>query len=99
MFRRANIFWRNVFFWANRILSPLGTGQGTKTDEFLENIQTAFGPPSFSENIIAIFSERQKKTYIKVQNLQHNFLDEKGPPSLPLELFQKFIRFGTLTRS
>ena len=33
---------------------PLGTGDGTKTDEFLEKFQMAFDPSSFSENHIAI---------------------------------------------
>ena len=34
-----------------------------------------------------------KKPCSKVQNLQQKFLDWKWPPP-PLELFQKFIRFG-----
>ena len=33
---------------------------------------------------------------IKVQNLQYKFWIENDP--LPFELFQKFLRFGTLTR-
>ena len=33
----------------------LGKDPATKSDEFLENFQTAFDPPSFSENYIAIF--------------------------------------------
>ena len=39
----------------------LGTGQGTKTDEFSENFQTAFDPrpPSFLENDIADFFFRK----------------------------------------
>ena len=36
---------------------------------------------------------------IMVQNLQYDFLDWKWPPTLPLELFQKFIRFGSVTCS
>ena len=35
----------------------LGTDGHTKTDEFSEKFQTAFDPPSFSENHIAIFSK------------------------------------------
>ena len=37
--------------------TSLGTGDGTKTDEFSEKFQTAFDPqpPSFSENHIAVF--------------------------------------------
>ena len=37
----------------------LGTGDGTKMDDFLEKFQTAFDPPpSFSENYVAFFSEK-----------------------------------------
>ena len=36
-------------------LSFLGTGDATKTDEFSGKFQTAFDPPSFSENYIPIF--------------------------------------------
>ena len=36
-------------------LSSLGTGDETKMDEFSEKFQTAFDPPSFSENYIANF--------------------------------------------
>ena len=67
-------------------------------DEFSKKFQTAFDPPSFLENHIAIFLENiQKKPHIKVQNLQHNFLDWTWPPT-PLEGFRKFIRFDSLTR-
>ena len=73
----------------------IGTGQATKTDEFSEKFQTAFDlpPPTHSLifgklycNFLGIMS---KKKPIKVQNLQHTFLNGKWPP---------FIRFGTLTR-
>ena len=37
-----------------------------------------------------------KKPCLKVQNLQHKFLNWKWPPP-PLELFRKFIRCGILT--
>ena len=36
-------------FWAE------GKGGATKSDEFSEKFQTAFDPPSFSENYVAIF--------------------------------------------
>ena len=36
-------------------INNLGTGDGTKTDEFSEKFQTPFDPPSFSEYRIAIF--------------------------------------------
>ena len=40
----------------DQIFQHLGTGGGTKTDEFSEKYQTAFDlPPSFSETFIAIF--------------------------------------------
>ena len=58
--------------------APKGTDDATKTDEFLEKIQTAFDPsPSFSENHITIFfvNFMLKKPCLKVQNLQHKFLD------------------------
>ena len=45
--------------------------------------------PTFSENYIAfVFGKRPKKTFVKVQNLQHNFWN----------FSQKFIRFGSVTR-
>ena len=36
----------------------LGTGKPTKTIEFSEKFQTAFNPPSFSENHIADFATK-----------------------------------------
>ena len=42
-------------------ISSLGTGGATKSDEFSEQFQTAFDPPSFSENYIAFFSENVRK--------------------------------------
>ena len=39
-------------------LSHIGTSDATKTDQLLEKIQTAFDPPSFSENYVAIFSPK-----------------------------------------
>ena len=39
-------------------LSHIGTRDATKTDQLLEKIQTAFDPPSFSENYVAIFSPK-----------------------------------------
>ena len=45
--------------------------------------------PTFSENYIAfVFGKRPKKTFVKVQNLQHNFWN----------FSQKFILFGSVTR-
>ena len=46
----------------------LGKDPATKSDEFLENFQTAFDPPSFSENYIAYIA---------------NFLGPRGPLVLP----------------
>ena len=43
----------------------LGMGPANKLDEFLEKIQTAFDPPSFSENYIAIFSQNVQKALYK----------------------------------
>ena len=51
---------------------------------FRKNSQRHF----FSENI-------RKKPFIKIQNLQHKILDWKWPPTPPLELFRKFIWFGS----
>ena len=34
---------------------PLGKGPATKSNELLGKFQTAFDPPSFSENYVAIF--------------------------------------------
>ena len=66
---------------------------------FWRNSKQLLTPPtSFSENYIAIFLENvRKKPHIKVQNLQHNFLDWTWPPT-PLEVFRKFIGFDSLTR-
>ena len=62
----------------------------TKTDEFAEKFQTA----TFADNHTAIFPEKARlkdpKSAIQILGLKTT------PP--PLELIQKFIRFGTLTR-
>ena len=42
----------------------LGKDPATKSDEFLENFQTAFDPPSFSENYVAIFFGKSPKETI-----------------------------------
>ena len=49
-----------------------GTGGHTKTDELSEKFQTAFDPPSFSENRIRFFfiNFMLKKPCRKGQNLQ-----------------------------
>ena len=55
----------------------LGTHSPSKTDEFSEKFQTAFGPPpSFSESYVAIFSEIHDRSIVyNGKNLQHKFLD------------------------
>ena len=69
------LFGEHIFLGCTRKCF-LGTGQATKADEFLENLQTAFDLPSFLENYVAIiFGKHPKKTYVKVQNLQDNFFD------------------------
>ena len=69
----------------------------TKTDEFSEKFQTAFDPhPPFLENLLQLFSFMFKKPPLKVQNLQHDFFDEPPHPPAPLEVFQKFMHFGTV---
>ena len=51
-------------------------------------------PPHFRKVMLQIFSEIHDRSIIyNGKNLQHNFLDWKWAPP-PLELFQKFIRFG-----
>ena len=51
----------NNFSW-NLSGLGLGTGQATKTDDFLEKFQTAFGPPPrFSENYVVIIWQMYKK--------------------------------------
>ena len=65
----------------------LGTDYGTKRDSVQKSSKRTLTPlPSFSENHITILF-MLKKPCLKVQNLP-----------LPLELFRKFIRFGTVTR-
>ena len=85
------------------ISDMLRTGDATKTDEFSEKFQTAFDPqpPTFSENHAANLSgKRPKKICLRVQNLFLFVFGLKMPllPPPPLELFRKFIRFGTVTR-
>ena len=68
---------------------PSGTNGVTKTEKF----QTAFDspPPHFRKIMSQICIHFMlKKPCLKVQKLQHNFLDWKWPPS-PLDIF---IRFG-----
>ena len=59
------------------LLCPrLGTSGVSNTNYFWEKFQTAFDPPSFSENHVAIlFQFYAQKALLKVQNLQHKFLD------------------------
>ena len=48
------MYFQKVEFWLHPIKKRhLGKDPATKSDEFLENFQTAFDPPSFSENYIA----------------------------------------------
>ena len=57
---------------------------------------------SFSENHTTIFFVKfhAHKALLKVQNLQYKLLDWKWhPPPFPFKLFQRFIRFGTVTRN
>ena len=44
------LFHMNIIFGRAFDRRGLGTGQATKTDEFSGKFQTAFDPPSFSEN-------------------------------------------------
>ena len=61
-------------------LHRLGTDGPSKTDEFSEKIQTAFDPPSFSENHVAVFfllEIHDRSIVYNGKNLQHKFLDWK----------------------
>ena len=56
----------------------LGKGPATKSDEFSEKFQTAFGPqpPHFRKIVLqSFYGKRPKKPFIKAQNLQYKFLD------------------------
>ena len=44
----------DVLYWVGPV-PYLGKGPATKSDEFLEKFQTAFDPPTFLENYVAIF--------------------------------------------
>ena len=59
--------------------NPKGrVSQGTKTDEISEKFQMAFDPSLIFEKLCCnFFQETSKKPYIKVQDLQHKFLDWK----------------------
>ena len=47
-------------------MMPKGTGHATKSDEFLEKFQTAFGPAhSFFKNYIAIFFMTDMVAYVR----------------------------------
>ena len=73
-------------------LQTKGRRDATKT----ENLQA----PSFSEKHVAIFSNYMfKKPRLKVQNLQHKFLDWKWPmiPPPPLELHPFLWRHPSLS--
>ena len=85
-------------------INLLGTGQATKTDELSQKFRIPFDPPTHTSPLptpspMPFFGETSKKTYIKVQNLEHKYLDWKWPPPRPLEVVQKFIHFafGSLT--
>ena len=71
---------KNREYWPDYSLtvSHLGTGDATKLDEFSEKVQTAFErpPPSFFESHIAFFPKKNHLNLcLKIQNLQHKFLD------------------------
>ena len=70
-------------------------GDATKTDEFSEKSLTAFD--LFEKSFYFFFNFMLKKPCLKVQNLQNKFLDWKWPLP-PLELFRKFIYFGSVAR-
>ena len=57
--------------------NDLGTGRATKMDEFSEKFQTAFDLPPHIGKIMSqiCFEKRSKTPHIKVQNLQHFFLE------------------------
>ena len=59
------------------VLTPLGKGGATKSDEFSEKFQTAFDPPLiFGKLYCNFFSENvRKKPLIKFKNCSTSFLD------------------------
>ena len=74
-----------------------GTGNDTKTDEFLEKFQTAFDPPLIiGKSCCNFFKLHAQKPCLQVQKLQHQFLDWNDVP-IPWKLFRKFICFYTAT--
>ena len=79
-----------------------GTGDGTKTNEFSEKFQTAFdpNPPQFRKIMLQFFPENVRKNLFKGPKSATKFFGLKMPllSAPPLELFRKFIRFGTVTR-
>ena len=62
------------------ILTHLGKGGSSKTDEFLEKFQTAFDPPPphFRKIMLRFFSGiHDLRSVYNGKNLQHKFLDWK----------------------
>ena len=55
----------NVSFSGQPTFLALGRGGATKTHEFSEKFQRAYDPPSFSENLIAIFQFHVQKARFK----------------------------------
>ena len=77
-----------------RVNSGIGTGGGTKTDEFSEKFQRAFDPPSliFGNLYCKSFSENPcVKPCIKVYNI--NFWTENDTPPHPFGTFLKIHPF------
>ena len=71
-----------------------------KQMNFHKKIQIDLPPPLIFGESCCNFSEKSfKKPCLKLQNLQHNFWIENPSPTLPLELFRKFIRFVIVTAS
>ena len=55
-----------------------GTDAVTKTDEISEKFKTAFDPHFREFFFVNLYQfHAQKKPYLRVQNLQHRFLDWK----------------------
>ena len=71
--------WIHKYKYKNmNTLAGLGMPDTSKTDEFSEKFQTAFDPPSFSENHVAVFfllEIHDRSIVYNGKNLQNKFLD------------------------
>ena len=56
----------------------LGMPTSSKTDEFSEKFQTAFDPPSFSENHVADFATKVRMLNCKINGTVHIFFLKKS---------------------